>query len=70
MIDELYDTADKIEIALETTALGTLWSPSQIARKAHLDTSPLLYSTLEWMVQNVFVAAAGNGSWRKYGRRH
>jgi len=61
-----YDAADAIELWLETHP--GLHSPSVIARGVKIDTR-MAHDVLRWMERNVFVAADGNGAWRKYGAR-
>lgn len=63
---EGYDLADKIELWLE--AHPGLHTPSGIGRGVKA-TSTDAWQVLCWMEKRVYVAAAGNGKWRRYGSR-
>ncbi|QDH91855.1 hypothetical protein SEA_PHRAPPUCCINO_180 [Mycobacterium phage Phrappuccino] len=64
--DAGYDAADAIELWLENHP--GKHTPSRIARGVHIDTSQAR-AILCWLDEHVYVAATGNGCWRRYGAR-
>ena len=67
--DELYEIADKIELAIETKPMGHGWTPSEVGRKAKVPTHKVR-PVLIWMVQHVFIETDDRGAWSHYYRRH
>jgi|HubBroStandDraft_6_1064221.scaffolds.fasta_scaffold86436_6 hypothetical protein len=67
--DELYEIADKIELAMETKPMGHGWTPSELGRKAKVPTHKA-HIVLGWMVEHVFVQIDDRGAWSHYYRRH
>lgn len=47
---------------------GQLYNPSTIARRAKVD-SHLVYTVLRYLDEGGYIAADGNGCWRKYAAR-
>jgi hypothetical protein len=66
LTDEGYAAADRIDLWLE--AHPGWYSPSRIARGAHLDSAQAR-ALLIWLDRHTLVAATGNGCWRTYSRR-
>jgi hypothetical protein len=66
LTDEGYAAADRIDLWLD--AHPGWYSPSRIARGAHVSTAQAQH-VLAWLDRRVLVAADGNGCWRKYSAR-
>lgn len=64
--DDGYDLADKIELWLQSHP--GLHTPSAIGRGVKANSTEV-WHVLSWMEDHVYVTAAGNGKWRKYGSR-
>jgi hypothetical protein len=69
MTDEMYEIADKLELAMETRPVGYGWTPSEVGRKAGIPTHKAR-PVLAWMVRNVYVTSDDRGAWSHYYRRH
>lgn len=64
--DSQYDIADNITLWLEER--NGMYSPSVIARGVKVTTHEAK-TVLDLLAGEEFVAADGNGAWRKYGSR-
>jgi len=65
--EEVYLWADAIDMAMEARP-EPYWTPSLAARKVGLDTHQAA-EALQWMAENQFVDASGNGARTRYFRR-
>jgi hypothetical protein len=62
--DQIFDDADLLRDHLT----GTPRAASVIGRSAKIGTARAARA-LNWMVQEQFAVATGNGAWRRYGKR-
>lgn len=67
LTDEQYDLADRIEGLLRTKPPEVTWTPSDIARRLHVDTTTAR-TVLSWMARRLYVRTYGNGARMRYGR--
>lgn len=67
-IDDIdYELADRIQDIVDNAPRGGL-TPSQVARKAKVDTLAAR-SMLDWLVRHVHITADYRGAWTRYYSR-